>query len=107
MHVATRGPVPHTPPPRFFEDQAKLHPEQYLKFFQEFGHFLKEGVCSDQQHQVLCTLAGRRDLLQRPASSCLFIPMPCGRSLQGCACLRVRVLCVCVPVGPNREAAAI
>jgi HSP90 family molecular chaperone len=37
---------------RFFEDQAKAEPAKYLKFFGEFGHFLKEGVCSDQQHQV-------------------------------------------------------
>ena len=36
---------------RWLEDEARRNPEQYLKFFKEFGVFLKEGVCMDQIHK--------------------------------------------------------
>ena len=41
---------------RFFDEQSRADPAQYRKFFLEFGHFLKEGVCSDQQFQVRVVL---------------------------------------------------
>jgi len=32
---------------KFFEQQAKSDPEKYLKFYNEYSAFLKQGICSD------------------------------------------------------------
>merc|ERR1712028_36545 len=36
---------------RFFEERMLKEREEYNKFFAEFGHFLKEGVCTDFAHK--------------------------------------------------------
>lgn len=36
---------------RYFEEVARREPEKYETFWNEFGHFLKEGVCTDFQHK--------------------------------------------------------
>jgi len=36
---------------RFLEQKMTKEREEYNKFFAEFGHFLKEGVCTDFQHK--------------------------------------------------------
>jgi len=36
---------------RFLEEQARNDPEKYQTWLDEFGSFLKEGVCSDQKHK--------------------------------------------------------
>uniref|UniRef100_A0A7S1VQP1 Histidine kinase/HSP90-like ATPase domain-containing protein n=1 Tax=Sexangularia sp. CB-2014 TaxID=1486929 RepID=A0A7S1VQP1_9EUKA len=36
---------------RFFAEEARTKPENYISFFKEFGSFLKEGICSDQAHK--------------------------------------------------------
>jgi HSP90 family molecular chaperone len=37
---------------RFFADQAKREPEKYLKFYDDFGNFLREGACTDYSNQA-------------------------------------------------------
>lgn len=36
---------------KFLAERARKESEQYMKFWAEFGNFLKEGVCSDFQHK--------------------------------------------------------
>lgn len=36
---------------RFLNDKATKEPEEYKKWFSEFGQFLKEGVCQDYENQ--------------------------------------------------------
>ena len=32
---------------KYLEDEAKTNPEKYMKWYDEFGNFLKEGVCTE------------------------------------------------------------
>lgn len=34
---------------RFLSDEAKRRPDEYNKFFFNFGQFLKEGICADRE----------------------------------------------------------
>jgi HSP90 family molecular chaperone len=36
---------------RFLNDQARIDPEKYSKFYSEFGNFLREGACTDLPNQ--------------------------------------------------------
>jgi len=36
---------------KFLDKQAKSDGEKYLEFFKEFSRFLKEGICTDQDHK--------------------------------------------------------
>lgn len=36
---------------KFLADISKSNPEKYLKFWAEFGNFIREGVCSDFNHK--------------------------------------------------------
>jgi len=36
---------------RFLSDKAKRDTEKYMEFYKEFGNFLREGACSDQENQ--------------------------------------------------------
>lgn len=36
---------------RFLEQQSTKEPEKFEKFFQEFGQFIKEGICTDFQNK--------------------------------------------------------
>ena len=40
---------------KFLEEEAKNRPEAYTEFFQEFGHFLKEGAALDHTHKDQAT----------------------------------------------------
>lgn len=37
---------------RYLDEQSRVDKEKFQKFFNEFGVFLKEGVCSDHKFQV-------------------------------------------------------
>jgi molecular chaperone HtpG len=37
---------------KFLDKQAKSDSEKYLEFFKEFSRFLKEGICTDQDHKA-------------------------------------------------------
>ncbi len=41
---------------KFLQREAESKPEDYLEFFQEFSHFIKEGICTDYENKD--TLAG-------------------------------------------------
>jgi hypothetical protein len=37
---------------KFLDKQAKSDGDKYLEFFKEFSRFLKEGICTDQDHKA-------------------------------------------------------
>ena len=44
---------------KWLQSEAKKDPAKYTKFFQDFGPFLKEGVCvAEPKHQVRSFLDG-------------------------------------------------
>lgn len=51
-HPPARQPCHCTSTPLRLQEEAKKDPEQYDKFFKEFGTFLKEGACMDAINKV-------------------------------------------------------
>ena len=68
---------------RFFGDEAKARPEQYLKFYNEYANFLKEGIVTDAESKVcLCVcVCVCMVILSLPPSLSLSLPLSLSASV--------------------------